>query len=464
VHLPVFLLLAAAPSPNQCSDVVPYVSDEERFWGPWQPLERCPERTPQHQAAAAALKALDDRIAALDAAAAVGPVTENLHALLRTPCFALAREDGRIPRPDSALSLKEWWNEGGKSWLGSYLHVAAFGNINALKVHVIVPGDPRPTLDSSRGAGSGLGPILCGLSDPSCGLDTRGWLARAEEQRRLRRWRGDLFDASLGNHPAQVSRACQEDPTDGRLPFQRTYEAWRSCLTSRARHDKRLPLASFRAPSEGWFVLRGRRGHYEFCDGVWLYDLRTGAAFVAESCAGLALQPDGHVDHAATKKRRTEHVRAGRVPLDNLREATLLALLLSHAPPLGDTESYELPDGMEMKLVHAPSIFFGGRSVGFSTAQTSLRWTWARSDISIRGHITWPYSDDALEDHAINLIEVAESGFVEGCVPGEPPSLELALQSPPGVSGIDARQADVEETHRRFAAAVTAWKRAPRCP
>lgn len=67
----------------------------------------------------------------------------------------------------------------------------------------------------------------------------------------------------------------------------RELDRWiRHRLRATYRYARTIEL---RAPSHGWFILRGRRGHYRFSDEVRAYDLATGAAYVARSEAALAL-------------------------------------------------------------------------------------------------------------------------------------------------------------------------------
>ncbi len=108
-----------------------------------------------------------------------------------------------------------------------------------------------------------------------------------------------------------------------------------------------LPLGRFRAPDRGWLVIRGRRGHYEFCDELRAYDVETGAAYVAKSCSGLHLRPGGSVDFEATNASRKAAVEAGRVDVANLREAVWMILLAPQAQEgYLSADYFSLPKGM----------------------------------------------------------------------------------------------------------------------
>ena len=51
----------------------------------------------------------------------------------------------------------------------------------------------------------------------------------------------------------------------------------------------KLPIGRMAAPTRGWFIIRGRRGHHAFCDEVRVFDLSKGSVYGTQSCSGLAL-------------------------------------------------------------------------------------------------------------------------------------------------------------------------------
>src|SRR5262249_55557470 len=105
------------------------------------------------------------------------------------------------------------------------------------------------------------------------------------------------------------------------------FRVYRACVESSQRHQWAMPLGRFRSPDSGWLVIRGRRGHYEFCDELSAYDLATGSAYVAQSCTGLELGDGGSVDNAKVDAKRKIKVTIGNLPLDNLRELAFMMLL-----------------------------------------------------------------------------------------------------------------------------------------
>nr|WP_128798116.1 hypothetical protein [Corallococcus coralloides] len=64
----------------------------------------------------------------------------------------------------------------------------------------------------------------------------------------------------------------------------------------KAYFTSQLELGRIRAPMDGWLVIRGRRGHYSFCDQLDAFHLGTGTLYRSSSCSGLALKSDGRVD------------------------------------------------------------------------------------------------------------------------------------------------------------------------
>jgi hypothetical protein len=229
-----------------------------------------------------------------------------------------------------------------------------------------------------------------------------------------------------------------------------------------------LPLGGIKVPRTGWFVVAGRRGHYQFCDSVRAYDLRTGAVFIDESCSGLVLHADGDVDRGATNARRIRRARAGVVSVDNLREAVWMLLLRGEGQEIQlRAEYYPLPAGL------TPAVTVGQPAPEdtppsfrwFTTAQTSLTWQWTpeTGNSAFLGALTWPDSSDAAESHAAALLAVAEEGFVERC-PAEPvqrmPRLAIAeVHNLNEVSG-----EEIAAFGRTLREAVQRWRRLPACP
>jgi hypothetical protein len=400
----------------------------------------CVPRTTVHAAAAAELERLGKSVDALGAAGDLAPVNAALTKLLETPCFALAEGEMTEPlRFESGLSAKTWWSEGGQAWLAHYLELGedrATYHANH-PLYSWVPPSPRKTLTAESAKGSTLAPILCPADDATCGTETRGWLRRADEafaaHALARR------DEPGEREPRAACAAKARNETRGAR-----YAAWRTCIDeTRERHDA-LPLGRFRAPTEGWLVLRGRRGHYHFCDEVRAYDLATGAAWITGTCGGLALRDNGTVDGKKTDDGRAPRGEVGRLPQDNLREAALATFLAPHvqARVLQSGFGLALPDDLVLEA-EARGMHGLGMSWRTTSAQTTVSWSWVISGRAVTsGELTWPEDyNDAGADHAVKLIQIAEAAYAPlkpgECAPAAPPSPLPLGAGPPRVSKID---------------------------
>lgn len=425
-------------------------------------VTRCAEQSAAHAQATERLERLNARVERLESSGPVDAVVAALHDLLRTECFLAAAETSRVPSPDTALSLKEWWvDAGGHHWLQSFLELPRLGLIDNLTAHVVVPPDVRTTLSAERHEDHPLRNMLCSLADAACGAETRGWKLRAEAHfeahRAARRDEGPSASEKRLSAPEEISQQCLETSAAG---SERRYERWRACIESARPQQTALPLGSFKTPKTGWFVIAGRRGHYDFCDTVRAYDLRTGAAFIDESCSALTLKAGGHVDVDVTNARRVRRVKAGVVSAENLREAVWMLLLR------GETERvqlraayYPLPPGVTPQLtLGRDEGDSGGLSLWSSTAQTTLTWRWqADTGAALVGELTWPDSYDAAESHAASLLGIVEEGFVETCPPRQAPTMMGPTSARAhNLNDVPGDAADALE--RALQRAAAAWK------
>jgi len=444
------------------------------FWSfltPGTPLPRCVESTEAHRDATARLELLDQYLDRVSDSTPVAAPTRELHALLKSECFLPAAETDRLPRPDSTLALKQWWDAGGREWLETYLELPELGDVTHLRPHVGLPPDTRPTLAASTDRDDPLRSLVCRLDDAACGVETLGWIQRAvlafdshrtvhlEDDRRV--LRNDITPVARTEEAAsELCAADMRTADDGSR-----YQTWRDCLETQRPKTTALPLGRIKAPTTGWLIISGRRGHYGFCDTTSAYDLDSGAAFVLESCSGLQLNSDGSVDRTLTDAGRVDHVRAGKISVDNVREALWMMLLQEKTSRIQLRAGwYPLPDGLEPHTVaHAPmfdvNVFNTAMS---STAQTTLAWRWLPiTGSEITGEVIWPFSYDAAEDHAASLLDVAERGLVAGCVPRRPPP-----ESQLGLPDMRVNPGDAPPErafYRKVQAAYKQWARAPLC-
>jgi len=403
------------PSPGQAQDFWSFLPERAT-------ISRCAKDSAAYEDAERSIQELDAAVEALKPAESPAGPVDLLYKLLRTECFWMASESPRLPKPDSGESLKEWWRSGGADWLSGYLELPMLGLVEALRPHITLPPDTRKTLNADTSPQHPLRRFLCGATDRACGIETQGWGLRA----------GAAFEAhhDLGkfdNEPRQLStdplvrsqdasKACDTRDASTRSPGD--YSRWRACIEARRSTRTALPLGRFRAPSDGWLVVEGRRGHYDFCDGVSLFNLKTGGTFVFESCSGLALLKDGSVDREATNKARKERAFSGAVDVGNLREAAWMMLLRGETEQVQlRSETYPLPADMVPELLHnGRSEDFMGMGASWNSGQTTLTWRLILPDRSaFAGEITWPMSYDAADDHAAMLLGVVEQSLVEGC-------------------------------------------------
>jgi hypothetical protein len=352
---------------------------------------------------------------ALPPEAPVEPTEREIDALLAHRCFHLAMEAGEPPRFDSALALQRWWTDGGLRWLDSYVW-RPDPDAPARERFVVLPPEPRRTLALDGHTKHPLAPLLCPLADHACGLETAGWLQRAEAAFIANPdgpWR--RLDEDEPSFPTPTA-ACEHEAAGAPAPMR--YARFRECLQQYRQQRTALPVGQFRAPREGWLVLHGRRGHYDFCDELRAYDLATGSAYIAQSCSNLVLLEGGSVDGAQTNARRQLRTTVGVLSMDNVREAALMVFLARSANegPY-DAQAFALPARLTPQWSYDPqqlgTTWYG--SVSTSTEETIVSWSWIEGGrVRDSGQLRWG-TDRGSEHHASALLRVAEAGLVPGC-------------------------------------------------
>ena len=425
-------------------------------------IRECTPGSAAHWEARDALRRFERDVESLDAAAPIDGPRQQLHDLLHLPCFGLAFESMRVPTVDSVPSLKLWLERGGDLWLESLLELPRFGN----GAHVIVPPDaPRTLRPGGANHDAALDAYLCAAADASCGHSTRGWVVRAGAA--LERHHLASAKETMGDDPSRPARSAEAVSADcvraaTTEPDTLRYEAWRACVENYRDIQPLVPVGEFRVPSAGWLVITGRRGHYEFCDTVRAFNLADGTMLIDDSCSSLVLRRGGDVNREATNERRVATTRMGRVPLDALREAAWM-LLFRHQFVDGqlNADALPLPEGVERRWnrEHPPWRFpLSFQGVMGSTAQTSLTWVLSAAGAPpIAGNVTWPSSYEGADNHAVELLQVAEAGVVESCVTNRVPAFRTA----------DAVLVESYVVFEEVAAALTSaqerWRRMPAC-
>jgi hypothetical protein len=438
--------LAAGSAPAKAADVAPAqcaLSDERL--PPWR----------------AELDRVDATVRSLRDDVPIDKAWKPVQALLQGPCFRWARIALRDARPDSAAALRTWWKADGGQWLERSTQQPDKYRC------VTLPPEFPPSLFLAGNEHEVETPILCAASDAACGADTRGWLerARASFDEHDDRW-GQHADTEWSRSAAmkwwQARHECDKAAIAAK-PSERL-STWLGCLAGRRNRIARFPAGRFRAPESGWLIVAGRRGHYQYCDGVAAFDLATGAAAAVRSCGALVLgAPDQlFMGKRQTTARKTE-TEIGKVSVENARELALNLLLLHRAKRLAVVAS-DLTIPSEVSLDGAP----GGGPVTDqgthwrSSAQTTLTWSWVEGGVTrARGQLTWRGSSRAEETHAADLLEVLETGLAPGCPPATLPTITVTNGSGE-VSPIDANPDDNAAT---FSALRRAFQRATAaCP
>jgi hypothetical protein len=365
--------------------------------------------------AVAQLATVDGLISKLKPAEDVGPALSALTELLEGACFAIARPDAPPMNPDSARSLKTFWEDGGRWWVAHYL---SLGNdvSGQDRVGVVAPS-VRKTLAADARWGASLGPLLCPADDASCGLETRGWALRAQ----LAFEQYAIAHRDPDNLPMTQERCDELSKRESHA-----YDAWRACIETIPLRTDALPLGALRAPSQGWLLLRGRRGHHSFCDEGRFYDLATGSSYVAKSCGELATRPDGSVDPIATGNSRRRATELGLLPVENLREAAWMIILAPEVQPdvRLSASGYSIPEHMRIVTSGDEPRMGEGSAKSHLSGDTILTWDYFLAGRSVsHGTLTWPVSgSSAAQAHAARLLHVAEAGLRTGCPPASIPA------------------------------------------
>jgi hypothetical protein len=349
----------------------------------------CREGSPEHTAAADALAKLARDIDASPLTGDVAPIAERLTSLVEEPCFVGVGSAAELSAGafGSALSLKTYWREGGQGGLVGRLEL---GRASEHPYYWLGPSIRTALTTENAPKTHPLAPLLCSGASTSCGRETTGWSMRAASA-----FRGHARSASA---PSKTYESCKEATT---------FVAFSDCMQSTAVHEDALPLGSFRAPTSGWLVLRGRRGHYNWCNELRAYDLATGSAYIASLCGGMTTSAPPRID-----------VTRGKLPLDALREAAWMMFLAGVADRnvIVSGEGRAIPTELAIRIPKDQAFGIGIGGFGWSSGRTTLVYQWIRQGKSTAtGTVSWPDAYGAAEEHATNLLAIAEAGFVKTC-------------------------------------------------
>jgi hypothetical protein len=448
------VMLACAPAASTPATpvgrpVLPELAREKR-----ELIHPCRIDGPEHAAASAEVARIDAAIGALPVDGDLTTIIEALSQLGKSPCFDIGGrftfDEGEDERPDSALSLRDSWGAG-KEFIESYLNLA--GAPGADGTRLWIRPRFRRTWSRESAAGDPRRPLLCSVLDTACidstsafRLRAEGWLELDAERARLARG-GD----------ALRTRSCR-DGLEG-LPPDARLGAWLDCLESERDEHLTLPLVGPGRPQQGWLLLSGRRGHYEFCDEVRAYDLTSGAAYDVGSCSHLSLGSGGVVNQRATDSARTLQTRFGSIPPLALQEALWFLLVAPELRPSANSFGISVPRGTRpVRYVSANSQAISMEPVCTSSGDTSISWKYVlHGAVAASGELTWPGCDwNPRNKYAVQLVRVAESMFEPGC-PGAPaPEVLTQIDLELVPDGVDVDAASARQASDQIA---EVWKR-----
>jgi hypothetical protein len=382
-------------------------------------IERCVPKQADYKQGEKALSQLNKRVTKLAADGSTTAVRREFQALLKMRCFTMAPlESDRIPKFQNALVLKTWWASGGLNWLRSYLDMATdyvrrydkYQKVDG----IVFPPDERIALTLETAPKHRLAPLLCGAADSQCGRQTAGWRQRADEalanQARVDELEHHRFDPDASQ--AGVVEQCGVEAA--RYEANESYIRWYECVGSNRPKRTALPLGHFKAPTDGWLVLRTYHNHAH-CKEIRAYDLATGSAYTANNCglsaAGRANQPSRH----RTKSKLPIRTEVGRLSLENLREAAWMILM--------DTvrqEDVQVQDYWAELPAHISPRFHGLRGFGSSghgrgCIWTRWEWMWVRKGGIIAKGLLDRGGLFPVGQYAAKLLEIAQRGIKTGC-------------------------------------------------
>lgn len=369
---------------------------------PW--IGACDRGSAEGMRASAAIRAFASRLEEAPPGSDPTPIAAAWRALLREPCLELAHEQS-VPQVTTVGAMRAWWDASGEEWLHA---------IVGAEREVLVPAEmPTELTLETAPSDHPLRPLLCPRGDEACGRATEGWRLRAEQS----------FSNPAHDHRDEAffetrRRECEANARRGDAADR--YLAWLRCTITTLPERATFPIGGLRAPDRGWLVMRGRRGHYQWCEEVRAYDLATGAAYVAQQCGGIVLQrAAGRLTQVPPDA--APRTTVGRLPVENLREAAwMLFTAGSLQTRRAETQRLEVPEGIARRFREGLLGIRGyGSGSGYAhSGQTRIAWAWVDGARTImQGELTWPDSGSAGEDHADDLLRIAEAALEPGCAP-----------------------------------------------
>lgn len=466
---------ASKPKPSSEAGKIKPPEDAPFDVGALAGVHACKEGSAEHTDAHEKLKQVT-RLMKEKKEAAFGEVVPLIRELIASPCYARVSHEPEAHLDfDGPAALAAWWPEG-RGWLESYLFIPPQGSTGGPRsgFEMIVAPDVRHILDArlvnAKNASRerrALAWLVCKDDETECGQSTAGWALRADaafEAAAFRDafysvWQADAFGEQI---PSQTG--CEKLALAAEM--NQRLRVFRGCLEKVQLHQWAMPLGRFRSPDNGWLIVRGRRGHYAFCDELRAYDLATGAAYIAQSCSGLEFGDSGFVDNAKVDAGRKVRVQMGSMSADNLRELAF-AMLLS---PEVERDLVLRPRRFDVPAKVFPVMSDGPRIERYSTpemrnsGQTRLSWALVRGGKTTNnGSFVWPGSSNVAEAYVEQLLDVAEGGFQKGCPPAALPPRGAHRGKPAEVNALDASEQSLDAAEKALEDALWTAKAPASC-
>jgi hypothetical protein len=380
----------------------------------------CDPSSSEYREARHLFEKIDREVQAAAPDADPGPIVAELVSLGTSHCFDIG---GRLDfpeqktdhdgRPDTAYSLKAFWQGGGRDWIAGYLDLAVPVAAGAERFLSTQSTFAR-TLSLETHPRSPLAPLLCSVRDEGCAATTLPF---------RRRFEGLLAVYLAGKRVAEQQAGFRSFLGLGEcVGASKQLTKWVECLESLRERQPRLPLPGIRRPTRGWLYVSAAEGMSDpLCEEERAYDLATGAAFKVRTCQNLVFAPSGGVEWEATEKTRTTKTEQGSTQTMALSEATWFLLQKDSLDIEVKAEGIAVPN--DIIPTYEPRASVGRRGGGFGCGCSDCEgpsWTYLLDGHVIgQGSTRWDpgcWSDDEeAETYATELLAVAEELFTAGC-------------------------------------------------
>lgn len=418
----------SAPVTKSKSHPTPPASVDE----PQSLIELCPADSDALADARAQFDALDTLVETLDAAASPGRFVEMAQALYAHECLKMGRRD--VPwlelEVSTGIEARVHWALGLDMWFRTYLDSA-----DGSDETVWLMPTRRDVVTPLTRPEDPLAPWLCSDDvEDACNRAVAPWRGRAERYFEL--W-------SHTAHPEQPD--CRELAESASA--HEAYGVWRTCEQASLPRQAAMPVGGVGPIEDGWILIWGRRGHYNYCDEVAALDLASGSHYRFADCAH---RPEiAEFAKAAGARPKGLIVETSTLPPELLREFAWAAMSVPYVQRdviLETALGRERPDGVAMLRTEAPMSLSGTGLAGWgSSGHTTLAWQWSRGSRNspAHGELSWPDGlSNPADDHAVRLLALAEQRGVSGCAARKLPRWLLDNLAPDALPARDDERVD----------------------